>query len=206
MTEKNSATNKNSALPAVILAAGASRRLGQPKQLIRLQENPEETLIERALRLTVAASFHPVFIVVGAQADVIEAETNISEATILRNPDWQKGMASSIRCGVLAAIANQPETSGLLLLVCDQPALMCEHLQSLLAAHHQHPHKIIASRYADRPGVPILAPRSFFPDLLALTGATGARKLLRTQKSNLIEISLPRGEWDIDTPEDILPR
>ena len=194
---------KPSALPAVILAAGASRRLGQPKQLLHLPESPAESLLERTLSCTLAASFHPVFVVLGAQAAHIESAAQLSKATIVRNPDWQQGMTSSIRSGVLAAIAACPETTGLLLLVCDQPALTADHLQALLAAHHQHPHKIIASRYANRPGVPILAPRSFFPDLLALTGDTGAREILRAEKNNLIEIPLPHGEWDIDAPEDV---
>ncbi len=199
-------SEKISALPAVLLAAGASRRLGQPKQLLRLPAHPNETLLERTLRITLAASFDPVIVVLGATADAIEAAAQLARATIVRNPNWQQGMASSIHCGVQAASAQQLQASGVLLLVCDQPALTCEHLQALLAAHRQHPEKIIASCYADRPGVPILAPRSFFPDLLALTGDTGARDLLRTQKNCLMEIPLPAGEWDIDSPEDIAAR
>ena len=198
-------------LPAILLAAGASRRLGQPKQLLRTptcdaDEHFSETLLEQTLRIALASSFHPVFIVLGAYADTIQNSAQLAGGVILKNLDWPEGMASSIRCGVQAVMQQQPEALGVLLLVCDQPALTCEHLQALQAAHRKYPSQIIASRYAERLGVPILAPRSFFSELLALTGDMGARNLLRAQKNNLIEIPFPGGEWDIDAPEDIAAR
>ncbi len=204
-------------LPAILLAAGASTRLGQPKQLLRVRSSFEdetntaesEILLDRTLRIALAARFNPVFVVLGAHAEMIQNTAQLVGGTILRNPAWQDGMASSIRCGMDAVLEQRPAISGLLLLVCDQPALTHKHLQALLAAHRAAPEEIIASRYAERPeipvtGVPILAPRSIFPELAALTGDHGAREILRSGKYGIVEIPFPLGAWDIDSPEDIV--
>jgi molybdenum cofactor cytidylyltransferase len=162
-----------------------------------------EMLLEHALRVTREAGFHPVFVVLGAHAEHIQRTACLPGCTILINPHWQEGMASSIRCGVQAVMEQCPGATGLLLLVCDQPALSSGHLRTLLAAHCMAPESIVASRYADHPGVPILAPRSFFPSLLALTGDHGAREILRAGNHNLTEVPFANGEWDVDLPEDI---
>ena len=203
-------------LPAILLAAGASTRLGQPKQLLRVHSSFEnetdttekETLLDRTLRVTLAAHYDPVFIVLGAHAEMIQNTAQLVGGTILHNPNWQEGMASSIRCGMVAVAQHAPDATGLLLLVCDQPALTREHLQALLTAHRTAPEKIIVSRYAEQPGskilgVPILAPRSIFPELAALAGDRGAREILRSGKYGIVEIPFPLGAWDIDSPEDI---
>ncbi len=213
--ETNAMTHPET-LPAILLAAGASTRLGQPKQLLCVRSSFEnktdteesEALLDRTLRVTLAAHYDPVFVVLGAHAEKIQRTAQLVCGTILHNSDWQEGMASSIRCGMEAVARQAPETSGLLLLVCDQPALTSEHLQALLAAHRAAPEKIIASRYAERPeipitGVPILAPRSIFPELAALAGDRGAKEILRSGKYGIVEIPFPLGAWDIDSPEDI---
>ncbi len=214
-TEANAMTHPET-LPAILLAAGASTRLGQPKQLLRVRSPFEnetdaaewDTLLDRSLRVTLAAHCNPVFVVLGAHAETIQNTAQLVGGTILHNPNWQEGMASSIRCGMQAMHKQTPEASGLLLLVCDQPALTHKHLQALLAAHRAAPEKIIATRYAEQPGdkifgVPILAPRSIFPELAALTGDHGAREILRSGKYGIVEIQFPLGAWDIDSPEDI---
>ncbi|HEX4022936.1 MAG TPA: nucleotidyltransferase family protein [Acidobacteriaceae bacterium] len=192
---------KSDSLPAIFLAAGASRRLGQPKQLLQI-EGRDESLLDHTLRIAITAGLDPVFVVLGAHAAAIQRATPLEGCTVLLNSDWQEGMASSIRCGVHAAQEINPRVSGVVLLVCDQPALTSEHLQALLAAHRQAPEKIVASRYVGRPGVPILAPRALFPELLALSGDHGARDILRAGKTNLIEVPFALGEWDVDRPED----
>ena len=201
MSTENTCSSKAVCLPAILLAAGASNRLGQPKQLLRVES---EMLLDHAVRVTRAAGFNPVFVVLGAHSDAIQRAAHLEGCTILINSGWSEGMASSIRCGVRAVQEQCSEASGVLLLVCDQPALTTEHLQTLLAAHcAAPPAAIIASHYAGRPGVPILAPRLLFPQLLALTGDRGARDFLRTDERELVEIPFISGEWDIDRPEDM---
>ena len=177
--------------PALILAAGASSRLGQPKQLLRLHH---ETLLDRTLRLTREAGCTPILIL-GAHADLIRSTCDLSTTSTLLNPDWPEGMASSIRHG-LAAIP--PDASELLILACDQPSVTSAHLRALIEAT-QSSHAPTASSYASRRGVPACFPRSSFSALAALTGDTGARTLL----AHASTLPLPHGELDIDTPADL---
>ncbi len=154
-------------IPAIILAAGGSTRLGQPKQLLRLK-NSDETLLERAVRVANEAGATPIFVVLGAHAEAIQHAANLSQCIILLNKEWPEGMASSLRLGIAAAIEQAPAASGALLMVCDQPAISAEHLRRLLASHRAEPEIIAASHYAGRSGVPAVVPRAMFPALLAV--------------------------------------
>lgn len=175
---------------AVILAAGTSARLGQPKQLVRLGK---ETLLDRAVRTAREAGCGTVLIVLGADADRIEAGAEaLGEAIVVRNHCWREGMASSIRAAVAIL---PPGTAGVVLTVCDQPAVTAEHLGALM----RDPGRLTASRYAGRNGVPAYLPASFFGRLATLEGDAGARELLRNADS----IELPGGELDVDTPADL---
>lgn len=180
---------------AIILAAGASTRLGQPKQLIRLGS---ETLLERAVRIALDAGCYPVVVVLGADAERVRAGCDLGEAALAANDAWLEGMASSIRTGLetvqstLQEIRTESHTAGVVLITCDQPAVTPEHLRALTVSG-----EITASEYAGRRGVPAYFPASSFPALTQLTGDSGARELLRTAHA----IPLPHGELDIDTPE-----
>lgn len=177
---------------ALVLAAGASTRLGQPKQLVLLQG---ETLLERALRLACKAGCEPVIAVLGAHAGKIEAVVSFDGIHVVHNPAWQEGMASSIRAGLHDLVMGRAER--LLVMACDQPSVTAGHLQALL----QQEEGIVASGYAGRRGIPAVFPRSMFGDLMHLRGDAGARDLLRGESVTLID--LPEGELDIDTPADL---
>lgn len=200
--------NKSSAefttIPAIVLAAGASVRLGQPKQLLSLPGFANETLLDRALRLALQAGATPVFVVLGAHAEDIQRHAHLHSCTVLLNPEWQEGMASSLRVGIRAVMEKCFSASGALIMVCDQPALSAEHLRSLIAGHRNAPEIATASHYAGRYGVPVVLPRTMFAAVLRLTGDEGARTILQ-QAEHVNAIDFIRGEWDIDRPED-LPR
>jgi CTP:molybdopterin cytidylyltransferase MocA len=181
-------------IPAIILAAGASRRLGQPKQLLRLDPASPETLLERAVRLAREANLSPVIVVLGANHDQILATTSLPGANPILNPDWHEGMASSIQLGLHTTRELAPNAPGLLLMTCDQPAVTADHLRRLTATDI-----LAASEYAGRRGVPAYIPLSHWSSLASLRGDTGARDLLLDAKS----LSLPLGALDIDTPEDL---
>ena len=188
----------------ILLAAGASRRLGQPKQLVRLGG---ETLLERSVRLALLAGCERVFVVLGAQAERIRAEMDgeiaaHSEVTLLVNEQWEQGIASSIRAGA-ARLRQDGSASGALLMACDQPFLTVEHLRLLLAAFAERGEReIAASLYGDTLGIPAVFPRSRFTDLLALRGDRGARHLLR-QEPQLVTVACAAAALDVDTPEDL---
>jgi molybdenum cofactor cytidylyltransferase len=174
-------------IAAVILAAGDSTRLGQPKQLIEIAG---ETLVGRAVRIAREAGCSPVVVVLGAEAQRIRMRCSLGDARTVVNPDWPEGMASSVRAGVAAAAS----VDAVVLMTCDQPAVTAQHLRDLADSG-----EVTASAYAGRRGVPAYFPRSSFPALEQLTGDSGARDLLKGART----IELPGGDLDIDTAEDL---
>jgi len=175
----------------IILAAGASTRMGQPKQLLKLGE---ERLLDRAVRVARQAGCAPVVVVLGASAEAIVAECSLDNATVVISPEWSEGMASSIRCGV-RQVAEECDAT--LLMVCDQPAVTSDHLRELVdRCTDRDIGGPVASSYAGRRGVPACFPASHFAELLLLRGDSGARHLLEST----LAVELAGGELDIDTP------
>jgi len=186
---------------AIVLAAGASSRLGQPKQLIELRG---ETLLARVLRLAAGAGASPVIAVLGANHKAVRASIASKDAICILNEDWEKGIAGSIRAGLDALESNSPDCSGVIVLTCDQPRLTALHLRSMLDRFsEQGENVIVASRYAGSLGVPAIFPRNAFSGLRALQGDRGARTLLANPPCPLVEVEFPGGEIDIDTPDDL---
>ena len=190
-------------VPAILLAAGASTRLGQPKQLLRLPVFGGETLLDHAVALARASGAAPIFVVLGAHAEEIILECELLDCILIRNEAWAEGMASSLRVGIAAVFEHAPAASGAMVMVCDQPGLSAEHLRRLLDAHKVDGNRIAASRYAGRTGVPAIFPRRLFPALLALQGDQGARALLQQAGTAVHAIDFPSGELDLDSPEDL---
>jgi len=188
-------------VPAIILAAGASRRLGQPKQLVQVAG---ETLLARTIRMVGEAEADPVFVVLGAHHEVIAANVDLSHVHPVCNPHWEQGIASSIQAGMNAMQQFDPEAEAVLLLVCDQPRLSAAHLRSLIEAYEQSVGStIVASEYAGIAGIPAIFPASQFARLMALKGDAGARFLLRDPALPRVALSLEGGEIDVDTPSDL---
>lgn len=184
-------------VPTIILAAGASRRLGRPKQLVQFEGRP---LLMRAIEA--ARSADEVFVVLGATAEEIRRELHGDEFNAVINSEWEEGIASSIRAGVNAAVETQ--TEGVLLMACDQPRVSAAHLQELRRAFEEcGGDRIVASEYAGVVGIPAVFPRAEFAALRALKGDEGARKLLRGAAAKIVAVNFAGGEVDIDTPEDL---
>jgi molybdenum cofactor cytidylyltransferase len=181
---------------AVILAAGASRRLGSPKQLLPWQG---KTLLEHAIANLQSVFADRVLVVLGAEAELIVSSIELGGVKTVINPDWQQGMSGSIRLG-LSALPTTAKAA--LLVLCDQPLITASHYQSLLQSWQANPEQIIASRYHDNIGVPALFPRPFFPALQNLTGDRGAKPLLQSHAERVLTIPLAHAALDIDTDED----
>jgi molybdenum cofactor cytidylyltransferase len=175
---------------AVILAAGASRRLGRPKQDIVIAG---ETLLLRAVRIAREASLSPV-VVVTRQGSEHSKNLQSDEAIIVAtNHEADEGLASSIRCGISLVSKHAP--AGAVILACDQPALRADHLRALA----EDKNRVAASAYAGSIGVPAYFPATSFELLLQLRGDAGARKLL----TNAYAISAEDLILDIDTEQDL---
>ena len=134
---------------AIIVAAGSSSRLGQPKQLVLVDGEP---LLQRAIRCAVEAGAEAVFVVLGAHRQDIQNAVDFGFARVLVNDDWEEGLASSIRTGVKAVDAGTA-AAGVLLMTCDQPRVTAEHLRKMIEQFDaQAGTALIASIY----GTPVL--------------------------------------------------
>jgi molybdenum cofactor cytidylyltransferase len=184
----------------VLLAAGASTRMGQVKQLLPYGRS---TLLQHAVE-TAGALGLPTVVVTGAHAQQIrplfsEIPGNIHLAY---NSSWPEGMASSVRCGLNTLLERQPATEAAIFMVCDQPHVTAELLQSLVNKQAETGKHIVACAYQDTTGVPALFSRKFFPALLQLRGREGAKKILQQQAAEVAAVPFPMGVVDIDTPGD----
>ena len=186
----------NAAHGAVILAAGASRRLGFPKQLVEIGGEP---LLRRAARAVLATQPSDAVVVLGHAADRCAAVVADLPLRRLVAPDWQRGMGPSLRSG-LAALDGA--CAGVLVVLCDQPALDAAHLLSLLSAWSAAPQRAAASGYAGTVGVPALLPRSWL-EPAALDGDRGARALLQARAAQVQVVVNEALARDVDRPDDL---
>lgn len=183
-----------------ILAAGASTRMGTPKQLLELEGQP---LIVRAVAAALASSAWPVVVVVGAEAEKIRGVLARYPVILTENPAWSEGMASSIRAAVTTLQQFSRRLDAALIALCDQPAFSADTIGQLVEAQRTSGRSIVAARYSGRQGAPALFLREHFSTLTALTGEEGARALLNGPTSQVAAVDLPELALDLDTPADV---
>jgi molybdenum cofactor cytidylyltransferase len=181
----------------ILLAAGASRRLGRPKQLLVYKG---QSLISNVLELMEAAAM-PGVVVLGANIEVIKKELSGTTIPIVENKQWNEGMGSSIVCGLEALMKIITDLDGVIFLVCDQPFLTVSFLQELLIMQHKTGKPIIASSYGNTVGIPALFHETYFPELLSLKGDAGAKKIMQAHTTDMVTIDFSLGHIDIDTEE-----
>jgi molybdenum cofactor cytidylyltransferase len=185
---------------AVVLAAGASSRLGTPKQLVQLRG---ESLLRRAARAALTAGCTPVVVVTGANAEPSRMELSEFDVREVFNGDWRSGLASSIRAGVEALVVADADVDAAVLMVCDQPRATADVVSALIAAHHVSGNPIVASAYRDSVGVPALFGRALFAELVQLEGEGGAKRFIERHASEAYMVPFPGGAVDVDTLADV---
>lgn len=181
----------------MVLAAGLSRRMGRPKLLLRVGGRP---VIRLAVEGVLAAGAGPVLVVSGPETSAIAAALAGLDVEVVINPHPEAGQATSVRTG----IAGLPAAiDAALIALGDQPFLPAEIIPALVAAREETRKPIVAPRYRDGRGNPVLFAREMFPELLALEGDQGARAVIERDpgRVTLVEFDLPMPS-DIDTPED----
>lgn len=184
-------------LSIIILAAGASQRLGQPKQLVQYKGKP---LIKGAIQSAESLSPHEILVITGADNDAVQAEVQKTSAHCVYNPDWSNGMGSSLAKG---AQSVDGKSQGLMILLCDQWRILPEDLQLLVRTWHDDPRQIICSATEDRCGPPVIFPASYLKELGALTGNHGAHSVLDDHQDLVSRISLKNAAFDLDTPSQL---
>ena len=193
--EKPGSTN----IGLILLAAGESSRLGRPKQLLLFNG---KTFLQHTIQVAKASNAQQIIVVLGAHADSIEKETEGIDVRIVKNSEWEEGMASSIRCGVKAFTEITSEAQGVILMVCDQPFVTASLLNELINAHQTTGKSIVACSYENTFGPPALFHRSLFEELLQLKGDVGARGIVRQHTEDVEVIPFPKGIYDVDTETD----
>jgi molybdenum cofactor cytidylyltransferase len=184
----------HSQIPIIILAAGSSSRLGQPKQLLQCQG---QTLLNRTISLSSEVS-NNISVVLGANYPLIASSITNTNCKIIINEFWEIGMSTSIQKG----LQNNLDADKVIITLCDQPYLSANILRRLIDSANQTELPIIASNYGNKIGVPILFKKLIFNDLMSLKGEKGARAILPKYTGFIAEIPFPKGEIDIDTIED----
>lgn len=181
----------------ILLAAGGSSRLGEPKQLLPFGR---DTLLRHLAEIALAAELGPVIVVLGAVEERCRKTLSGLPVTVVANPAWEEGMGSSIAVGMEAV--GEASHRAALIMLCDQPAITHDHLCALEQHQRSTGKSIVASRYSDTLGPPAVFTAHHFPQLRLLRGREGAKSLFQNQ-SDFSAIACPEAALDIDTKNDL---
>ncbi|MFO7299486.1 MAG: nucleotidyltransferase family protein [Actinomycetes bacterium] len=186
---------------ALILAAGGSRRLGRPKQL---EPWGGTTLLEHVVSLVRVMPVDEVWVVLGAESERILAGIDLGDAGIIENPEWEEGLASSLRVG-LDALTRLSRAERVVIMMGDQPEVSPEVVARLLEAHRSGGRPVSIPKYRYTLGNPVVVDRSLWPRVMSLEGDEGAMRLWRAHPEWVNEVWFaehpPR---DVDTEADVI--
>jgi molybdenum cofactor cytidylyltransferase len=180
----------------ILLAAGGSSRMGHPKQLLTWRDEP---LVRHAARNALQAGLSPLAIVTGAHADQVRKAVMDLPVRLVDNPEWDQGQSSSVKAGLEAM---PPETGAAIFLLVDQPYTSSGLIRSLVDLHSRTLSPLVAPRVGERRANPVLFDRQVFPDLMAVQGDMGGRKLFSKHPVSWLDWPDEKLLLDIDTEED----
>jgi molybdenum cofactor cytidylyltransferase len=187
-------------ISAILLAAGESKRMGRPKQLLEWQGKP---LLLHVLENLVRSNADEVILVLGYEADQIRNCLPELPIKIVVNPDHETGMASSLRQGLLSMDAG---SEAFLVLLADQPCIGPDMIDRVIREFRQaHPRRgIVRPVYGGVPGHPVLIGVQYLQEALKLDGDEGARRILADHPADVLEIDVDQDGvlMDLDTPEE----
>jgi molybdenum cofactor cytidylyltransferase len=187
--------------------------MGAAKQLLPFRGR---TLLRHTTEEALASACRPIVVVLGAHAERLQQEITELPVQVVVNERWSEGMGTSIRAGIEALTADPggdeaecvraprgplPVVAAVLA-VCDQPFFSAGIIHELIAATPAFRHAIVAASYEGARGTPALFSRSLFPELMALDGHEGARRVIQAHPDETLAIPFPEGALDVDTPED----
>ncbi|MGN6506599.1 MAG: nucleotidyltransferase family protein [Tepidisphaeraceae bacterium] len=186
-----------SALAAIVLAAGASSRMGRPKQLLTIEGEP---LLRRAVRMADQAGCCPIHVVLGCQAHLMMPALAGTAVRTVVNDQWALGMGTSIRCGIEAVLRDVPDVSRVLLMLCDQPRVTAETLQRLDAHQHASQAQVAVAAFEGTIGPPVIVTGDRIAALRYLPDDRGAKALWAEQPQSVLKVDCPEAAIDVDTP------
>jgi molybdenum cofactor cytidylyltransferase len=184
------------AVGLILLAAGESRRLGSPKQLLPYRRR---TLLRHATEVALGSTCRPVVVVLGAQPDRMREELAGVDVVTIVNDGWEQGVGTSIAAGI-RALDPDASIEAAVIMLCDQPEASSDLIDTLVATYRRDGRPIAASAYSGGGGVPALFDRTLFPELLTLR-ESGAKGIIAADPERVSLVPFPGGEHDVDTPD-----
>jgi molybdenum cofactor cytidylyltransferase len=181
----------------IILAAGNSSRMGEPKQLMTFKN---KTFLQHIIGEAKNANLEPVICVTGYQSDLITKNITGMGVSIVYNELWREGMGSGISAGIKQVLLS--DVDSVILAVSDQPHVSSDLFQSMRALKDQSGKGIVASSYAGTLGTPVLFGKEYYDQLKSLSGNQGAKNIVKLNMPDVCSIGFEKGAVDIDTKED----
>jgi molybdenum cofactor cytidylyltransferase len=186
-------------IASIVLAAGSSSRMGPRNKL--LEPIGGEPMVRRVAAIALGSGAEPVIVVIGYEAPAVTAALHRLDVTLTLNPDYPDGLSTSLRAGLSALPSG---VDGALVLLGDMPEVEGSVLRSLMAAFTGMSAICVPVRHGRR-GNPVLWGRSYFPEMMELTGDVGAKPLMARHEAQLIMVEVATDSifHDIDSPEDL---
>lgn len=179
----------------LILAAGKSSRMGETKQLLPFGN---DSILRAVIHNALQTNVNDVFVVLGANAELIKTHIVDYPIQIIHNPDYEKGLGSSIAIGIHELM----DYDGVTITLADQPKVDSAYLNKLILEFNNLPDHVIASEYDGHYGVPAIFPKQYFKELTALKGDKGAKEFLNSGTILIKSVNSSVNLVDVDTPED----
>ena len=183
---------------AIVLAAGASRRMGRPKQLLAFGRS---TMLGEVVEPLLLSRVQEVVVVLGHRAEEVRSSIVSSPVRVAINPEPDRGMFSSVQCG-LGAVSS--DADAFLIALGDQPFLRPERIDALIRAFQGHSLGIVVPTWRGRRGHPILLDAAYAPEIMGMGTGSTVRDLVRGHAEDILEVSVRTDDVlrDIDTPEE----
>ena len=185
----------------LVLAAGASTRMGRTKQLLPWLDT---TLLGHAIQNALFSKVGDVYVLLGANAAPIERKIRMGNVAFVENPNWESGMGSSIACGMRSIASQKKKYNAILITLSDQPMMDTVHLNLMAQSFLDGKKGIVATRYGIRAGVPAIFDQAYFGVLEKLSEDFGARELIQRYKNDIFTLDAGEKTRDVDTYEEYL--
>jgi molybdenum cofactor cytidylyltransferase len=185
-------------LSAILLAAGESKRMGKPKQLMPLGQS---TILEQAIDNLLNSAVDEIIVVLGHRAEEIRKTIAAKPVKIMVNPNYKEGMSTSIIAGL---ILTDPQSEAIMLALGDQPSVDSQTINHLIGEFYNHDKGIAAPTYQGRRGHPIIFAIKYKEKLLELEGDIGGREIIKNHPDDVLEVAVGSESVisDIDTRDD----
>ena len=189
---------KNISIHPVLLAAGGSKRLGYSKQLLKYKS---KSLISRSIFIANTVTSNPASIIIGSNALKIRLalKYQANNSIFIFNKKWALGISESLK---VSKKHIDPNAKAILILSCDQPFINSTHIDKLIKVWNRNKSKIVAAKYNETFGIPLIIPKKLFYFLDMATGDHGIKEIIKERKDLLKKVTINEAEIDIDTEED----